>query len=316
MRCGNGHKLGDNWAVEAAFFDLDKTIIAKSGPLALGRSFFREGLIDRGTLMKSLYAQLMFQLIGADEDRMERMRAEAGRLTAGWEADKVRRVVTEVLEEVFAPLVFAEAVDLIGEHKAAGRAVCIVSSSPEVIVEPLGRMLNVDRVIATRPQVKDGRYTGELEFYAYGANKAVAMREMAGELDIDLEASFAYSDSITDLPMLEVVGHPVAVNPDRELRRIAVERGWAITSFKSPVSLRSRLPSLPGPRASLINGLAAAAAVAGVAGLAWWMARRKEDGGSSRSPSPAGTEIRREALKRLVMLVDRSAHDRSEPSRG
>jgi phosphoserine phosphatase len=92
--------------MEAVFFDLDKTIVARSSPLALGRSFMREGLIGRSTLLKSLYAQLVFQLMGADEQKMERLRAEAAKLSAGWEAEKVRRVVTEVLEEVIQPIIY------------------------------------------------------------------------------------------------------------------------------------------------------------------------------------------------------------------
>ena len=150
--------------MEAAFFDLDKTIVARSSPLALGRTFFKEGLIGRSFLLKSIYAQLIFQLMGADEEKMERMREEAAKLTAGWEAEKVRRVVNEVLEEVISPLIYAEALELIHDHRAAGRLICIVSSSPEEIVEPLAGMLGVDRWIATRPKVVDGKYTGRARF--------------------------------------------------------------------------------------------------------------------------------------------------------
>src|SRR5918996_2630283 len=260
--------------VEAAFFDLDKTIIAKSGPLALGRSFMREGMISRSLVLKSIYAQLMFQLMGADDAKMERMRAEAAKLTQGWEADKVRRVVNEVLEEVISPLIYAEALELIHDHGAAGRLVCIVSSSPEEIVEPLTRMLRIEHFIATRPKIVDGKYTGELDFYAYGPHKPVAMRELADRLGIALEGSFAYTDSITDLPMLELVGHPVVVNPDRELRRLAAERGWRIELFRNPVSLRSRLPNFRPPQVTVTSGAGALAGVAGVAALAWWLARR------------------------------------------
>src|SRR5688500_9609185 len=180
--------------MEAAFFDLDKTIVARSSPLALGRSFFKEGLISRSFLMKSLYAQLMFQLMGADEGKMERMRQEASKMTAGWEVEKVRNVVTEVLEEVMSPLIYSEALELMHDHREAGRLVCIVSSSPEEVVEPLAKMLYVDRYIATKPKIVDGKYTGELDFYAYGPHKATAIASLAEELDIDLERSYAYSD--------------------------------------------------------------------------------------------------------------------------
>lgn len=235
--------------MEAAFFDLDKTIIARSTPLALGRSFFREGLISRTLMLKSLYAQLVYHLVGADEAKMERMREEATLLTKGWDQERVKQIVGEVLDEVITPLIYAEALELIHDHRAAGRLICIVSSSPTEVVEPLARMLGVDHWIATRPKVEDGKYTGELEFYAYGPHKADAMRAFAEELDIDLAGSFAYSDSATDLPMLETVGNPVVVNPDKDLRRLAEERGWDIESFRKPVSLRDRLPQLPEFRA-------------------------------------------------------------------
>lgn len=261
--------------MEAAFFDLDKTIVARSSPLALGRSFFKEGLISRSFLMKSLYAQLMFQLMGADEDKMERMRHEASKMTAGWEQEKVRSVVTEVLEEVMSPLIYSEALELMHDHRAAGRLVCIVSSSPEEVVEPLAKMLDVDRYIATKPKIVDGKYTGELDFYAYGPHKATAIASLAEELGLDLEHSFAYSDSVTDLPMLEVVGNPVVVNPDKALRRLAAEKGWQVEFFRNPVSIRDRLPRLRTPEVSRNNGLAAVAGMVGVGAALWWVSRRR-----------------------------------------
>lgn len=260
--------------VEAAFFDLDKTIIARSSPLALGRSFFREGLIGRSFLLKSLYAQLVFHLMGADEEKMEKMRAEASRLTAGWEQERVRQIVTEVLEEVISPLIYAEALELMHDHRAAGRMIVIVSSSPAEIVEPLADMLRVDRWIATLPKVEDGKYTGELDFYAYGPHKAVAMKDLAEELDLDLEASYAYSDSFTDLPMLEAVGHAVVVNPDKELRRFAAEREWEVQWFRKPVSIRSRVSQMRPPEMSTANRAVAGAGLVGIAATAWWLSRR------------------------------------------
>jgi HAD superfamily hydrolase (TIGR01490 family) len=222
-----------------------------------------------------LYAQLVFNLMGADEHKMEKMREEAAKLTSGWEQEKVRQVVTEVLDEVISPLIYAEALELIHDHRTAGRLICIVSSSPEEIVEPLASMLDVDRWIATKPAVVDGRYTGELEFYAYGPAKAEAMQKLAVEIGIDLGGSFAYSDSPTDLPMLELVGNPVAVNPDRSLRRIAAERGWKIEYFRNPVSIRARLPQLTPPEVTLRNAAGLAVVAAAVAG-AWWLSRRSE----------------------------------------
>ncbi len=259
--------------MEAAFFDLDKTIVARSSPLALSKTFVKEGLIGRSFLLKSVYAQLIFHLMGADEEKMERMREEAAKLTSGWEADRVRRVVNEVLDEVISPLMYAEALELIHDHRAAGRLICIVSSSPEEIVEPLAGMLGAERWIATRPKIVDGLYTGELDFYAYGPHKAAAIRTLADELGIYLAGSFAYTDSETDLPMLEAVGNPVVVNPDKSLRRLAQDRDWRIETFRNPVTLRSRLPRLKTPEMS-ITARGIAAGIAGAAVLAWWLTRK------------------------------------------
>ncbi|MGZ8567025.1 MAG: HAD family hydrolase, partial [Actinomycetota bacterium] len=139
----------------------------------------------------------------------------------------------------------------------------------------------VSGVIATRAQVgPDDRYTGELEFYAYGEQKAHAIRQLAARVGLDLSGSFAYSDSITDVPMLEAVGHPVAVNPDKELRTLAEERGWEARDFRSPVRLRSRLASaVPAPRPSVVAVAVGAAAV--IAVLGWVVLRSR---GSKRPP--------------------------------
>ena len=259
--------------MEAAFFDLDKTIIAKSSVLAFGKSFYREGLVGRRVIAKGIYAQIVYMLVGADEEKMERMRESMLALTRGWEQAKIADIVRETMEATISPIIYGEALELFDEHHAAGRRVVIVSSSPAEIVRPLVNYLGVDDCIATRAKVDvDGRYTGELAFYAYGVHKADAMREYARTYDIDLAASFAYSDSVTDLPMLEAVGHPVAVNPDKELGVQAHERSWEIREFGHPVRLRDRVPTPPaGPTIAVGGVLVATAAGA----TAWWLLRRR-----------------------------------------
>ena len=262
--------------VEAAFFDLDKTIISRSSSLALGRPLYRAGLVSRGQLMRGAYAQLVYLLVGADEDRMERLKEGMLRLTKGWDRAQVELLVEEVMLEVIDPYVYQEALDLIAEHQSLGRRIYIVSSSPEEVVRPLARHFGVSGVIATRAAVgSDNRYTGELEFYAYGEQKAEAIRAIAKRARVDLTESFAYSDSITDVPMLEAVGHPVAVNPDRDLRRVAEERGWEVRIFHNPVRLRSRIATAATPRrAGAAAAVLGAVAVTGV--LVWVSLRTRE----------------------------------------
>src|SRR4051795_9061827 len=254
----------------APFFDLDKTVIAKSSTLAFGRPFFHGGLINRRAVLKAAYAQFVFSLAGADAQQMERLRSQITALCSGWDVATVHDIVGETLHEIVDPLVFAEAADLIEEHRAAGREIVIVSSSGAEVVEPIGEMLGVDRVVATRMVSVDGRYTGEIEVYAYGENKAAAMRELAAEGGYDLADCYAYSDSVTDLPMLLAVGHPTAVNPDRGLRKAALEHGWPVLQFTRPVSMRARFSVPPAP---VVTG-AAVGVGAAVVGLAWYARHR------------------------------------------
>jgi HAD superfamily hydrolase (TIGR01490 family) len=257
--------------MEAAFFDLDKTVIAKASMVAFGRPLYRQGLISRRLLVRALYGQLVYMHLGANEAKLDRMRESVLALTKGWDQARVSSIVREALTDVVEPIIYDEALELIEEHRAAGRKVYIVSASPEEIVAPLGEFLGVDAAIASRARVEDGRYTGEMELYAYGPNKAVAMRRVAAEENIDLLRSWAYSDSATDIPMLETVGNPVAVNPDRELLKVARERSWEIRRFVRPVRLRDRVPVPPaGPTAAVaVTALAGAGAA-----FVWWKRHR------------------------------------------
>ncbi len=258
----------------AAFFDLDKTVIAKSSALAFSKPFYRGGLINRRAVLRSAYAQFVYLAGGADADQIERMRKYLSSLCVGWDVAQVQEIIGETLHELIDPLIYDEAADLIEEHRLAGRDVVLVSTSGSEIVTPIGELLGADRVIATRMAVDDdGRYTGDIEFYAFGENKAAAMRELAEAENLDLDRSYAYSDSGTDVPMLEIVGHPHAVNPDRTLRKEAAARGWPVLVFTRPVSMRSRMPSIPRPPRSVVAATAVAAGAAAAAAV-FWIARR------------------------------------------
>ena len=255
----------------AAFFDLDKTIIAKSSALAFSKPFYAGGLINRRSVLRSAYAQFVFHLGGADHDQMEKMREFLSKMVTGWHVDTVREIVADTLHNIVEPLVYDEAVSLIEDHHLAGRDVIIVSASGIEMVEPIGELLGVDAVVASRLSTEEGRFTGAIDFYAYAENKAVAMKELAERRGYDLSRSFAYSDSITDVHMLEVVGHPHAVNPDKELRRVAREREWPILAFDRPVALGARV-RLPEKRGTL---LALAAGTAVVVGSAIYVGARR-----------------------------------------
>ncbi|WP_442928783.1 HAD-IB family hydrolase [Mycobacterium sp. Root265] len=230
----------------AAFFDLDKTVIAKSSTLAFSKPFFDQGLLNRRAVLKSSYAQFLFLMSGADHDQMDRMRTYLTDMCTGWDVEQVRSVVGETLHEIVDPLVFAEAANLIADHKLCGRDVVVVSASGEEIVAPIAAALGATHAMATRMVVEGGKYTGEVAFYCFGEGKAEAIRELAAREGYSLEHCYAYSDSITDLPMLETVGHPSVVNPDRGLRKEAATRDWPVLTFSRPVPLRDRLPAPSG----------------------------------------------------------------------
>ncbi|MGW2567620.1 HAD family hydrolase [Streptomyces sp. NPDC001537] len=260
----------------AAFFDLDKTVIAKSSTLTFGKSFYQGGLINRRAALRTAYAQFVFLLGGMDHDQMERTREYLSSLVRGWNVQQVKEIVAETLHDLIDPIIYDEAASLIEEHHTAGRDVVIVSTSGAEVVEPIGELLGADRVVATRMVVgEDGCYTGEVEYYAYGPTKAEAIKELARSEGYDLDRCYAYSDSATDLPMLQEVGLPHAVNPDRALRREALARGWPILDFHRPVRLKQRIPAFSVPPRPALVAAAAIGAAAATAGLVWYASRRR-----------------------------------------
>ena len=214
-------------------------------------------------MLKSSYAQFIFLLSGADHDQMDRMRSHLTNMCAGWDVEQVKGIVNEALHDIVTPLVFAEAADLISAHKLCGRDVVVVSASGAEIVAPIARALGATHAMATRMVVEDGKYTGEVGFYCYGEGKVAAIRELAAREGYPLEHCYAYSDSITDLPMLEAVGHPTVINPDRALRREATERRWPIMTFTRPVSLRDRIPAPSGAAIATTAAVGVSALAAG-----------------------------------------------------
>lgn len=287
---------------QAAFFDLDKTVVARSSTLAFGRGLYREGLISPSVMLKGAYAQLAYQVLGANDERMERSRVALLDLTRGWEAERVQRLVRETLQEVIDPLIYAEALALFEAHRRAGRDLWLVSSSGVEVVRPLAEYLGVPNVIATVAGVDDeGRYDGTLEFYCYAATKETAIRAEAEERGYDLAGSWAYSDSVTDLPMLGAVGHPIAVNPDRELRAHALEHGWEVRDFTRPVALRRTIPQVPMPPTPMVAGAAGLGAAA-LAGWAYTQRRRQ-----AREERRALLEDSRRRLSSALGRVRRTA---------
>ncbi len=255
----------------AAFFDLDKTIIAMSSSSALSRPLLDGGLLTRSAALRTAYASLLFHMGSADEKKTNRLRDALSELISGWDVAKLKEILEDTVREHIDPVVYEEALELIRAHHELGRDVIIVSASAREVVEPIAELLGADGVIATTMTVEDGHFTGGIDFYAFGENKAVAMRELAEERGYDLRRSYAYSDSITDMPMLTAVGHGYAVNPDRALRRAAADNGWGMLHFRKPVALRSTATQ----RSVVVSAVLVAGIVVGAALIARAVRRRR-----------------------------------------
>jgi HAD superfamily hydrolase (TIGR01490 family) len=245
----------------AAFFDLDRTLLRRSSALALAGSFRERGLISRTQLAKAAAWQLLFVARGAGHQAVRAAAEDGLRVLEGYTPAELRALVAAAVEPVLRPLVYAEPLRLVEQHRAHGDRVYIVSATLQEIVQAIADDLGFDGALGTVCEVRDGRYTGRAVRALHAENKAACVRELAAEEGFDLGASTAYSDSHTDIPFLEAVGRPVVVNPDRQLRTIAAERGWPVLEFSARAYpyARRRLPLallvLP-----LVAGLAAAAA--------------------------------------------------------
>jgi HAD superfamily hydrolase (TIGR01490 family) len=215
----------------AAFFDLDRTLLRRSSALALAGTFRQRGLISRWQMLRAAGWQLLFVARGASHEAVRRAAEDGLYILAGHSPDELRELVAGALEPVLRPLVYAEPLALVEQHHERGEPVYIVSATLQEIVDVIADDLGFDGALGTLCEVVDGKYTGRAERALHAQAKADCVRVLAEREGYDLPECTAYSDSHTDVPFLEVVGHPVAVNPDRALRRIAAERGWPVLEF-------------------------------------------------------------------------------------
>ncbi len=228
----------------AAFFDLDRTLLRRSSALALAGSFRERGVISRTQLAKAAAWQLLFVARGAGHEAVRRAAEDGLRVLHGFTPEELRALVAEALEPVLRPLVYAEPLQLVEQHRARGDRVYIVSATLQEIVQAIADDLGFDGALGTVCEVRGGAYTGHAVRALHAGNKAACVRELAEREGFDLADCTAYSDSHTDLPFLEAVGRPVAVNPDRALRAAAAERGWPVLEFSGRAypHARRRLP--------------------------------------------------------------------------
>jgi HAD superfamily hydrolase (TIGR01490 family) len=215
----------------AAFFDLDKTLIEGSSAIHFGRAAYRRGLVSKRQLAKDLWANVLFRLRGSTDAETDALRQRILDQIAGHRVVDLARLGPEMLAGIL-PRAYPEMLDVAWRHQDAGLDVYIVTAASQELADTMASVFQLDGGIGMRSEVRDGVYTGRPDGpFTYREGKAQAIREVAAERGYDLEASYAYSDSESDLPMMRAVGHPVAVNPDAELSRVARAEGWQIMTF-------------------------------------------------------------------------------------
>src|SRR5215212_8653886 len=215
----------------AAFFDLDKTLIEGSSAIHFGRAAYKHGMVSRRQIARDAWANVKFRLNGSTDAGTDELRQRILDSITGQRTVDLARLGPDVLAGIL-PLIYREVLDEAYAHQDAGRPSYIVTAASQELADVLAHVLVLDGGIGMRSEVRDGVYTGKPAGpFTYREGKAEAIRELAAREGIDLAESYAYSDSESDLPMLRAVGHPVAVNPDRELERVAREQGWRIMRF-------------------------------------------------------------------------------------
>ncbi len=237
----------------AAFFDLDKTLMAGSSGIFFARAAYETGMISRGRLVRDAYENLRFRLHGSTDDRADDVRRRVGEMIAGVRVRDLERLSPRVLAGVL-PRLYPQMLERAYAHQDAGVPVYILTAASQEMADLLAHVLGFDGGLGTRSEIVDGRYTGRpVGHFNYREGKVLSMRDLAEREGIHLASSYAYSDSESDLPMLRAVRHAVVVNPDSDLRRIAIQEGWEVLHL-------DRL----GRRLKLLVGLGLAAALGGL----------------------------------------------------
>jgi HAD superfamily hydrolase (TIGR01490 family) len=216
----------------AAFFDLDRTLMAGSSAFQFGRAAYRAGLVSRRRLASDAWENVLFRLRGSTDAGTDALRERIGQMLEGVRVRELQRLAPDVLAGVL-PRLYPQMLAIAYEHQDAGRPIFICTAASQEMAELMAIVLTFDGAVGSVSEVVDGHYTGRAGGpFTYREGKAEAIRDLAAREGIDLAESWAYSDSESDLPMLRLVGHPVAVNPDSELGRVARDEGWEVLRFE------------------------------------------------------------------------------------
>jgi HAD superfamily hydrolase (TIGR01490 family) len=215
----------------AAFFDLDRTLMAGSSGFHWARAAYRAGLLSRRQLAADAWANVQFRLRGSTDDETQALKTRLGLWLEGRRVKDLERLSPGVLAGVL-PRLYPQMLQLAYDHQDAGRPVYICTAASQGTADMLAHVLGFDGAAGSGLEERDGFYTGRFDGpFCYREGKPARMRQLAEADELDLQGSYAYSDSASDIPMLRAVGHPVAVNPDAELLRTARTEGWDVLTF-------------------------------------------------------------------------------------
>ena len=217
----------------AAFFDVDNTIIRGASAFHLAAGLYRRGFFRKRDLWRYGYHQLRYRLLGEDKDQIDALRTEALEIMRGHSVAEVTAIAEDIYDEVLCLRIYPGTQRLLDQHRADGHGVWLVTATPVEIASLIARRLGATGGLGTIAEHRDGYYTGRLEGdMLHGEAKAAAVRALAQAEGIDLSRSYAYGDSLNDVPILSSVGRPCAINPERRLRRYAAEAGWPVREFR------------------------------------------------------------------------------------
>ena len=245
----------------AAFFDVDNTLIRGSTIYFLGRGMYQRGYFTKKDISRFVLANLRFRLTGKEnKEEIARFQTAATDFIGGHNVNEIQTIAEQIYDEFVSPAMWQGTIDIAQNHIANGVEVYLVTAAPEDMAVLIAKRLGLTGALGSKAEIKDGLYTGQMNGpLLHGKEKAVAVRELAEKKGFDLKDCFAYSDSSNDLPLLQCVGHPSAINPDALLGLRAMAEGWPIHDFR---------------RARFI-GRAISPIVVRIAALGTWLTPRK-----------------------------------------
>jgi HAD superfamily hydrolase (TIGR01490 family) len=225
---GADREIGDGGA---AFFDLDRTLMQGSSAFQFARAAYRSGMTTRRALARDAYENIQFRLRGSTDAATDKLRDRISQQLHGVRVRDLQRLAPDVLAGVL-PRLYPQMLEIAYAHQDAGRPIFICTAAAQEMADLMAIVLTFDGGVGSVSEVVGGHYTGRPGGpFTYRDGKAQAIRELSEREGFDLANCYAYSDSESDLPMLRLVGHPVAVNPDATLARVAKEEGWEVMRF-------------------------------------------------------------------------------------